>query len=1335
MKKNTPYTLGLDLGTHSIGWALLDEHQRLQDGGVRIIRSERDETEDTKKTAARRAARSARRQYRRTRQRKNNLIKLLQRHDLFPACDLTSLQDHFKQSLSEDLQDFFEINPYELRSRALKKELSLHHIGRLLYHLAQRRGFPTESFIDKKDEEKGAMHNPKKVAEGMHTLPQTEELLQGDSTLGHALYELDKSYLGKNPSGLHRNRPSLRRRYTARHWYKKEFEQIWHHQVEYHPTQLTDDLKEKVHHILFHQRPLKNQKKTIGYCTLEGTKGSKPRRRRAAKHSLLFEEFRFYKTLNNLRIDEKPLTQDQRNDLIKKYKQRATDVSYKDIAKYLRLEKPEQLNLYKAGEKNNALPVCQIAHHLSKIFGKESLEQLTDEQKNTHINLMQNLDKQISRTQQAEKTAFLTRYAEKIHEGYYTQGKGPKDAKRTPEAIEKEIKTLYRKIKEGGYARYSTQVLHAALPYLQAGYGEHIAIPLASLEKVFHHAGKPWNAWKDDHKPIAPDQEAQTAQQTLIQKASHIISQAQEGQQTHALATWLQDKCKISKESTKLLYHHSQKEQPPLLKAGQKLSHRLLDHIRTNPVVKRTLTELRILLNTLISTHGLPKTIRIETARELKKSQEEKKKLALRNRKNEEKNNAAKALIARANEIVKDKEIPFTTRNITKARLYLETNGRSVYPIPGQDNENINLEDLFNGTWDVDHIVPKSISYDSSYINLTLCPRDLNQQEKINQTPYQVYRKDPATWEVVKDRAKRYFSYRKYRHFINEEKPSTDTFLNSQLTDTAYISQEARHLCSHLTHDTSSVKGGITSLLRHQWRLHTLPDLPAQLKDGTQLQDDTYYFALDENNQIVDYKKSTPDDLLPELSPTEQYNRRWKTLHQELKNSKGGYGRVVWGEVKDHQLEISKKANNIEHRIVHTPHLADGFYLLLIDTHNDNELLDHRAYPLELKNQEAKEDYQEKKKRYEDAIKRIKKELARKKGVGEGTYKVLQGEVYKERIHFGKDRTDHRHHLIDAIVIAHAHSGHIQQCNTESAQGMGYEELKKIDIPLPYQTLPQDTQDLLERTLIALRQKNRCYQQRASLSSKKGKQVHPAVRGPLHEETLYGKYKEDHSQDPARPYHTRISIEQLTRKKLSYIIDKQVRESVTAWFNAGQPEKPPYQKDNDNPIPIKKVTLSTNENLTQIQPHAWAPLGNNYMIALYQDTQGKWLGKTISFKEAVTIKQQGKFEVPPHKDAKLLFTLRANDYCVLDLTPAQVDAIHWEEPSKEDHRLIYKHLYRVQKFDVNGTIMFRKHCAATLEHAYEKIQKQPSALKKLNPVKIRLNALGHICKKVFSWNE
>lgn len=129
---------GFDLGSNSIGWAVLEENpagqaQALRDMGVRIFPKAVEEKTPTPKNHKRRQMRLARRVLERRARRRRRLQNYLILLGLLPD----SVHDvRERERVLNTLGD-----PYALRAQALDQALSAHQLGRVIAHLGMRRGF------------------------------------------------------------------------------------------------------------------------------------------------------------------------------------------------------------------------------------------------------------------------------------------------------------------------------------------------------------------------------------------------------------------------------------------------------------------------------------------------------------------------------------------------------------------------------------------------------------------------------------------------------------------------------------------------------------------------------------------------------------------------------------------------------------------------------------------------------------------------------------------------------------------------------------------------------------------------------------------------------------------------------------------------------------------------------------------------------------------------------------------------------------------------------------------------------------------------------------------
>jgi len=354
-QRSESIVLGLDLGSNSIGWALVafeaDTPQRIVRTGVRCfeagvegdIESGRDESRARK----RREARLQRRQIWRRARRTAHVARLLQRAGLLPTGKIDTEEERLEfftqldRTISSRIlsalpkganrRRMAHVIPYHLRARALDERLDPHELGRALYHLAHRRGFLSNRRAPVKVDEE-----PGKVSAEIGELEERMEQA-GARTLGEYL------------AGLDPEQERIRSRWTARRMYEEEFERIWESQSRFHSSLLTDQLKTELHQAIFYQRPLKSQKGLIGECELE--RGY----RRAPKSSVEFQRFRFLQKVNDLEVISKqdglvrPLEAEERETLISKLEE-AEKMKFTEIRKLLGL-RGTVFNFEHGGEK------------------------------------------------------------------------------------------------------------------------------------------------------------------------------------------------------------------------------------------------------------------------------------------------------------------------------------------------------------------------------------------------------------------------------------------------------------------------------------------------------------------------------------------------------------------------------------------------------------------------------------------------------------------------------------------------------------------------------------------------------------------------------------------------------------------------------------------------------------------------------------------------------------------------------------------------------------------------------------------------------------------------
>lgn len=308
--------LGLDIGTNSIGWCLIEDDAKIVAIGSRIFSNGRDPQSGTSLAVDRRGARAARRRRDRYLGRRSAFLSTLVEHGLMPVD-----ADETKLLAGRD--------PYVLRARALSDKLHLHEIGRALFHLNQRRGFKSNRKAERKvkDEEDG------KIATGALELDRAMAEA-GVDTLGQflAARRIKRVRMNSENQGYDF--------YPQRRHYEYEFGRIWEVQAAHHPTLLTDTARDALSRILFFQRALKAQ--DVGVCTFMTEELRLP------KAHPLFQERRLYEEVNQLEVTtpgekSRKLTIDERDALILELREKR-EVSFAKLAKRLKLDDGQVFN-------------------------------------------------------------------------------------------------------------------------------------------------------------------------------------------------------------------------------------------------------------------------------------------------------------------------------------------------------------------------------------------------------------------------------------------------------------------------------------------------------------------------------------------------------------------------------------------------------------------------------------------------------------------------------------------------------------------------------------------------------------------------------------------------------------------------------------------------------------------------------------------------------------------------------------------------------------------------------------------------------------------------------
>jgi CRISPR-associated endonuclease Csn1 len=794
---------GFDLGVTSVGWALIrqgDGSGEVVAMGVRIFPETREKETNGSAgaplNAVRRQKRLMRRTLRRKRWRRVKLREALTEAGLLPP-EATSREHPARQPPPGQ-------DPYEIRARGLIEPLTPHEIGWALLHLMKRRGYQGSRKRDveekapakETDDETKATAKRDALAKEIACIEATEP---GRGTLGRALALRRDAYekLAKaNPSAF-TDPPRLRDAAQGREMVAGEFDRLWQVQAGHHPALLTPALRETIEEIALAQRPTFFRSRTVGKCTLE------PQHDRALKADWLTQRFEMLALVNGLRFDHgnrPPLDPDQREIAI----------TYLDGGWVGDTEKPTWAGLRKA---------LGLTKRSDPRFTHERGQKETIRGNATEGALRAALGPAWTGLDQATRAKVRAMIGDAVRRAEYrpVKAEGLWEIRDKQDMEKQRAQLAERAQRELGLPPSTAKALSEI--ELADGFGRHARV---TMEKLLPHleAGDPYT--------------------TAVEKVY--------GARRESIAPLAKLPGPNPSEVMQIADRFVQERMEALL-AG----------IR-NPTVLRTLGELQKVVNTLLRVHGRPDAIRLEFARDLKQSKDERTEIDAKQRKREKARKDAATEVAKLLDRSADDEM------ILRYLLWKEQGGISPY-----SGQNIGCADALNaGATEIDHIFPVSRSFDDSQANKVLCFIGENRgpKGKGRRTPFEWLSPDAdrwvhltgvvwpnmakSGWPGLDPRHKRPVG--KYARCLREklEEAQDAEFTNRQLTDTAFIAKAARGYLGLLwgggqdgINRVQPVSGRATGLLRRAWGIGLSRLLHGELGEDAKVRDDHRHHAVD----------------------------------------------------------------------------------------------------------------------------------------------------------------------------------------------------------------------------------------------------------------------------------------------------------------------------------------------------------------------------------------------------------------------------------------------------------------------------------------------------------
>jgi CRISPR-associated endonuclease Csn1 len=846
------FILGLDIGTNSIGWVLFKDNKIYDKGviifpiGTNVDKNGIESTKNMERGTYRRASRT----HFRYKLRRKNLKSFLSTLNMLPTFSST-----FKVKEKYQASDL-----YQLRANALDHQIPIEEIARIFLLINKHRGFKSNSktLSETKDDEgvvkadiKGLLermraNDARTIGEYFHKMYAKSSKLFNDGKWHNidepfderAIMDDENNFSLLNSRGIRREG-----RFVGRGMYATEFDLIWDEQRKYYPH-LTGSKKEfdeicqlpveekrtnlklfketyywkLKNQTIFFQRPLKSQKKFIGKCQFEKNK------RTAPVSSLLFQEFRIWKQLADIRYTDKA------NDI---YTQPLPPEWKQQVFNYLQVNL--SLNLREGNKKKDGTRNADVLD----VIGLPN-------KKNFEFNYDSNED---DKTFHGNKTLYAIYAA--CGEDKFNQLKAEnkleklwhilymaKDDEWLQDTLtwkwgfdEVTANKLVEMGLEEGFANYSSKVLEKILPFLKDGKDEHDALILANYVQA-----------TDEYKEVVK-LKPKIAQLFNNELRNPVVEKAVG--ETIRLVNAILRLHDIDQEDFTIRVESTREFKKPK-KERENIRRKNLDTEKRREEYARFLNEKKE-KGELNFSRYIQKNDSIINKFELW--------LELGADKNDPEFKEFEKIVER-----KDRE---------KHSLWLDCN--RICPYTGNI---ITLSKLFSPEIEIEHIIPYSWSLDDSFTNKTLTFGYINAEKK-NKSAYEYMKsKGEAEFKAFQSRVKVFNKEKAEERFLNP-KPE-QTFTNAQGRNSSYIAVYVRKKLQEVCRDVQFTNGFATGELRkNDWKLGSLLD-KVRYQEETGIDIDKY------TREFANYRKDFEAYRKRKANSTDIPKIDWRNLTPEI---------------------------------------------------------------------------------------------------------------------------------------------------------------------------------------------------------------------------------------------------------------------------------------------------------------------------------------------------------------------------------------------------------------------------------------------------------------------
>lgn len=835
------FILGLDLGTNSIGWAVIgcDENAKpthLIDANSRIFLSMMEADGKAPKNKQRRDKRLARRQIRRHKERRDELLKMLIAQHLLPK-EFQQPSDwpcHLNQKgklPNGELKDFLASNPFLLRAEALARNLTKHEFGRVLMHLTKRRGYKSnrgikyhtlfryieenricirhphqEDEVQTEVSENANQHGDKKEAEetgkvlgGIRVL---KKQMISNETIGQFAVRIAQNENWKTPRRLHtisidetrdttrgknkgKEKTATYHLHATRALYEEEFSRIWDSQADNlcHLLNQTQEqvktLREKIEHAIFDQRSPQLQKSKVGMCSI------RLKKKRAATALLESQAYLLLQDINSLKYGNvygrrKHIQTDTMQPLSAEQQQCLLNA----LSDHRQVDKEDILTWDKIRE------ILRLKEDI-----KFNLE--ISSNKDTSGEQIKSGKKGITGNRIA---LAIVRIIPEEWQGFSNEQKHPCKFIYQQKALVNDILNIHDKV-----ALFNRLRNYYRLPPQRCfwKFSDQQAFELATLELPAGYMGHCFEVINELLKHLRNGFNYSDAK-----KEAKFTNQSEPNQPKHL-------------------------GEPPSI---------------ANPIVQKALYETRRVVNAIIEKQECkPKIIRIEMARDMKASKTHRAEMEKRNEANRKLNEKAADAIRDWNQQHPHQTIGLESANIEKIKLWIEQRVKpdkeSVTKIKlwqEQDHQclysgrYISFPQIADGEVDIDHIYPRSLSGMNDYLNKALAFKSEN-ENKGQRTPWQAWGNTEKYDQIIR-RAQEWYrgSNSPLNAKLNKVMDKSDEtafkekmreFTEAQLNDTRYICVAVKNYLKTLGYSDQAIqvsRGRATAEIRRLWGLDNI---------------------------------------------------------------------------------------------------------------------------------------------------------------------------------------------------------------------------------------------------------------------------------------------------------------------------------------------------------------------------------------------------------------------------------------------------------------------------------------------------------------------------------